>query len=490
MAFCSFAKEAGKSLTTSIDNSFFTDYLTEADGEAVKVYLYGLYLCRNNEGEFTLTDMAKALFADEEKIKDCFRYWEEFDAVSVTSDDPFLVKYLPLTTYGRPKKFRSGKYDDFNKSMQSLITDRMISTNEYAEYISVMEDYNIRPDAMLMIAKYCVDTSGTSVSGRYIINKARKLAMQRITTVEAVEAELSDYNSSSAEVQKVLTAIGIKRKADIDDFNYFSKWTSELMFTPASVIFAAKKFKAKTLQRLDGVLMELYGAKKFSEKEISDYFDKKEEVASLSKEITRKLSVYYEIIQPVVDTYINPWLSLGFEKDSLLFIADFCFKRRRRTLESMDETVKNLYKQGLVTQSAIASYLKKRGLDEEFIKDIFALTGEDRKPNEWDRKTLAAWREWGFSDDMIKAAAPFAAGKSSPMVYINAILGDWKSKGIFSPDKIPEEKQSVKQNSGKNNGVGAYIDGDTIKSAEFKLARTYTKAELDALIDDIENVDF
>ena len=67
MAFCSFAKEAGKSLTTSIDNSFFTDYLTEADGEAVKVYLYGLYLCRNNEGEFTLTDMQKRFLRTRKK---------------------------------------------------------------------------------------------------------------------------------------------------------------------------------------------------------------------------------------------------------------------------------------------------------------------------------------------------------------------------------------------------------------------------------------
>lgn len=472
MAFCSFAKEASKSLTTSIDNTFFTDYLTEADGEAIKIYLYGLYLCRNNEGEFTLSDMAKALFTDEDKIKDCFKYWEEFDAVSITSDNPFIVKYLPLSNFGKPRKIKSGKYDDFNKSIQSLITDRMISTNEYADYISVMEDYNIRPDAMLMIAKYCVDTSGTTVSGRYIINKARKLAMQGITTIDAVESELSNYTSSSDTVQKVLGAIGIKRKADIDDFNYFTKWTKELMFTPTCIVFAAKKFKSKTLQHLDIVLMELYCAKKFSEKEIVAYFNQKEEVKSLAKEITRKLSVYYEIIQPVIDTYINPWLSLGYDKDSLLFIADFCFKRRRRTLESMDGTIKTLYKNGLITQSAIATYLKKRGLDEEFIKKIFVITGEDRKPNEWDRKTLCIWREWGFSDEMIERAAPCAIGKSSPMVYINAILSDWKTKEIFTPDKIPEKKRSKDEKSQLTASV-----------------RTYSSEELNSLIDDIDNVD-
>ena len=46
MAFCSFSKD-NESAYTIVENKFITHYLPEADGFAVKVYLYGLYLCEN-----------------------------------------------------------------------------------------------------------------------------------------------------------------------------------------------------------------------------------------------------------------------------------------------------------------------------------------------------------------------------------------------------------------------------------------------------------
>ena len=41
MAFCSFAKEYSGAATTDIENIFIYEYLPDASGEAVKVYLYG-----------------------------------------------------------------------------------------------------------------------------------------------------------------------------------------------------------------------------------------------------------------------------------------------------------------------------------------------------------------------------------------------------------------------------------------------------------------
>ena len=46
MAFCSFSKECDDNAYTLVENKFINKYLPEADGFAVKVYLYGLYLCR------------------------------------------------------------------------------------------------------------------------------------------------------------------------------------------------------------------------------------------------------------------------------------------------------------------------------------------------------------------------------------------------------------------------------------------------------------
>ena len=101
MAFCSFSGEYEKNNVLSINAKFITEYLPEASGDAVRVYLYGLFVCSGTT-EFELGDMAKALSLKEEDVIDCFRFWEEYDLVAIISEEPFTVRYLPLSQNGKP----------------------------------------------------------------------------------------------------------------------------------------------------------------------------------------------------------------------------------------------------------------------------------------------------------------------------------------------------------------------------------------------------
>ncbi len=476
MSFCSLTNDSRKNFTTQIENQFITDYLAESDGDAVKVYVYGLFLCKNQVEDVDVYKFAEALSLSVETVKDCFKYWEEFDLVSIMSDEPFTVKYLPITHHGKARRFKAGKYDEFSKALQVLVNNaRMISTNEYADYFSLMEDYNAKPDALLMICQYCIKLKGENIGGKYILAVAKDFFARGITTASLVEDELNEYNNRSSDIQKVLSAMKLKRTADIDDFNYFNKWTKELLFTTDSIISVVTTYKVKSVLRLDEVLMELYSAKAFSKAEISEYYAKKIKTETLAKTIARELSVYCQVIAPVIENYINPWLSLGFESDALEFIAKFCFKQGKKTLEDMNSIVDKLYKEGRVSINNIIDYFKKRALDDEFIKKIFETSLLDRLPNDWDRKNLFSWREWGFSDEMILEAALRAQGKTNVIVYMNTILSDWKSKGIFTIDQIPA---FVRKDLAPTVGVHTQNE------------RKYTKEELDSFIDDVSKINF
>ncbi len=478
MAFCSFTKEGTKSLSTTIENNFITEYLPEADGAAIKVYLYGLYVCKNSTEEISFSRFCTNLFMEEDTVKDCFRYWEEFDLVTVISEEPFTVKYLPLSYHGRPRKFKAGKYDEFNKSLQTLITERMISTNEYADYFTIMEDHGIKPEAMLMICKYCVDIKGPSISGKYISAVAKDFALRGVTTVDAIEIELADYFSKSNEIQRVLKELGLRRKADVDDLNYYNKWVKEMGFEQEVIIYTVKATKTKSIIKLDEIMSELYSGKIFSKADVAAYLVKKAEIIDLAKRITRELSVYCEVIKPVLDNYVNPWLAMGYEGDTLMFIANYCFRKRKKGLEDMDDVVKGLYKKGLVTLTDIGDYLKRRAKDDEFIKKLLDATGAMRSPNEWDRKNLLSWREWGFSDEMVEEAAKISGGRNNPMIYMNSVLGNWKTKGYKVVEDLPTDRD------------GAVRTAKTPGDHHFANERTYTKEELDKLILDIDSVDF
>ena len=130
MAFCEFEADARLSHSTNIDNYFLTEYLPEANCDAVKVYLYGLYLCENSNKDIDLKEFSKKLYLEEDYVKELFRYWEDYDVVKIITDEPFSVKFLAISNLGKPRKFKSGKYDDFNKSLQNILKDRMISPNE------------------------------------------------------------------------------------------------------------------------------------------------------------------------------------------------------------------------------------------------------------------------------------------------------------------------------------------------------------------------
>lgn len=444
---CSFSKEFSASTFTDVENTFITEYLPIASGEAVKVYLYGLFLCRNPEFDQSLADIAKAVKLDENMVKDCFLFWEEFGLLSIVSTDPFTVKYhsVRASFSGKPRKYKVEKYTEFSKGLQALLPDRMISTGEYSEYFAIMETYSIKPDAMLMIVKYCVDRKGSDISYRYVSKVAKDFGNRGIITVEKVEKELSSYVAKSGVIEKILKALSLRRQPDIEDANYLKKWTNDLCFDAENIIFAATKIKKGSMAKLDEFLLELYSMKSFSKQEIADYMLNKQAIYDLAIKINRALSVYVDVLDTVVDTYTKKWLSFGFEEQALLYVASHCFRSGKNTLQDMDELIDSLRKKGFISLSSVGDYFEEIKNSDAFIAKILATVGANRRPNDWDRENLSIWKSWNFSDDMILEAARLSAGKSSPTAYMNGILSNWKNSEIFTLEGV--EKQTAPDNS-------------------------------------------
>lgn len=442
---CSFSKEFSSASFTDVENTFITEYLPVASGDCVKVYLYGLFLCQNPQFDQSLNDIASALKMSTSLVMDCFTFWEEFGLLSVLSKEPYSVQYHPVRTAfsSKPRKFKAEKYTDFSKGLQSLLPDRMISTGEYSEYFNIMETYSIKPDAMLMIVKYCVDRKGTSISYRYVSTVAKDFGARGITTLEKVEQELSSYVAQTGVIEKILKALSLRRQPDIEDAKLLKKWTEELSFEVNNIIFAASKVKKGSMEKLDQFLLELYSMKSFSKEEIADYMLKKQTVYELAIKINKALSIYVDVIDTVVDTYTKKWLSFGFEEPALLFVASHCFKSGKNTLQDMDELIELLRNRGFISLSSVGDYFDSQKKTDDFITRILSTVGVNRRPNPWDRENLNVWKSWNFSDDMILEAAKLSAGKSSPVAYMNGILSNWKNNEIYNLEQTNVSSQTT-----------------------------------------------
>lgn len=443
---CSFSKEFSASAYTNVENSFIREYLPMATGEAVKVYLYGLYMCQNPQRDLSLVELSQTLEMDEKTIVDCFMFWEEFGLVAVLSKEPLTVQFLPIkrTSATKPRKYNAEKYSDFSKSLDLILTSRMISTSEYTEYFNIMETYGIKPDAMLLIVRYCVDRKGEDIGYKYIAKVAKDFGNREITTVDKVEKELSSYILRTGEISKVLKALKLKRQPDIEDQKLFKKWTEELNFETDNIVFAASKMKKSGIDKLDEFIMELYALKSFTKEEIADYITKKELVYQLAIKINRALSIYVDVLDTEVDTYIKKWLSYGFTEDTLSFIAQYCFRKGTNTLEEMDGVIALLRNRGFITLSSVGDYFEEQKQTDLFISKILATAGINRRPTDWDRENLNVWKGWNLSEEMILEASKKSAGRSSPIAYMNAILSNWKNTGVFTIEEAEKSSSIIK----------------------------------------------
>lgn len=441
MSFCSFSKEFNENACTEVENRFILKYLPEADGFAVKVYLYGLYLCRCKDSDFSLASMAEVLKCNEQTITDAFRFWEDYDLVEILSVDPFVVNYLPVRNNGsRPKKIRYEHYGDFNKELQRKMQQvgKFVSYNDSVKYMHFLEENDIQPQAFLLIAEYCINKQGESVSPSYIFNKAKKFIRSGWHTYEQVERELSSYNANEKDLTTVFAALSIFRKPDETDYALYRKWTETQGFQKSGVLETAKRLKRGSIETLDLLLSELAEKGKTDAQDVKDYLAERDMLSSLTFKIARKLGVKVANPAPYIDEYTEKWYNCGFEESSLADLALFCLKTDRGDFGNMDALVKKLFKSGTVSAEAVGEYLKVKNDELKLFAKIQSYCGTVKK-SEANLSLIETWRGWHFSDEMILEAAKRSQGSAAPVPYMNKILSEWKRAEIFSVKAIPEK---------------------------------------------------
>lgn len=473
MAFCSFSKDCDGNSYVTVENKFITKYLPEADGFAVKVYLYGLFLCKNADSDFGLSSMAEVLKCSKEKIAEAFEFWQDYDLVEILSKEPFAVQYLPVkSAVGRPKKVRYEQYADFNKELQRKMqkVGKFVSSGDYVKYMRFLEENPMQPQALLLIAEYCINKQGEAVSPSYIFNKAKKLLRGGCTTYEQVERELSNYNAHEGDLLAVFAALGtFKSLPDDNDYSAYRKWTETLGFTREGVIAVAKRLKRGNMSTLEMALEELYEKGKTETKEVEGYLTEREFLANLTFRLGRKLGVKVSNPATYIEEYVEKWCTYGFEDGSLLDIALFCLKTDRGGFEGMNGVVEKLFAAGVVAKESVKEFLKEKNDELKLFARIQEVCGSVRR-NATNLSMIRTWRSWRFGDEMILEAAKRSCTSASPIPYMNKILSDWKRQEIFEVKEIPEN-ETAGSSAATRGGVRSGYVNPAIEAANAKSER-------------------
>ena len=482
MAFCKFSTENKRYGEVLIDSAFFADYMPVAPENCTKVYLYGLSKCYDtDELTNTIEDFSNKLGLSQEDIKSSFLYWQDEGLVTVLNLSPIEVRYLPIRAKKYSEKlFSKDKYEGFNRSIQEILSARMITPHEYKEYYLTMESLHIEPDAMLMIAKFCATAKGENVGYNYILTVAKNWAYDGAKTVSDVEKKLAEMDDLNSKVKEVLTALKSKKSPSFDDKELYQKWTKEYGYLHETLIFVAKKVKRGGMNYLASIIETYNTLHLLSETEIEEYENSKQELFDTAKDVCSSLGIRYDNLDPVVNTYILKWKQMGYDQNSIKLIAKICFKKYLRTLDDMDDIVAKYFDKGLISLDAINDYISNTLSTDKKIKDILKKLELNRAVTSWDRDFYHTWTySWKFDDEMIDYALSLSVGKSQPMTYINKILSNWKEENINTLEKaknhqkLPSKTEKTPQKAEKK--------------PEF-LTHSFSSEELNALFYNLDEV--
>lgn len=245
---------------TNVENIFINEYLTQAPGDYVKVYLFAL-MYADFDMHMTNETIAKHLSMEDEDVLKAWTYWEKMGIIRKHFEKPgekfrYQVEFLNLKELAYGKKLKSQKSearvpdrlkelmdDDTIRDMYSeieRITGRLFEGKEPAEILSWITDYNANPEMIVYAYSYCVKKKNHS-NHKYVAAIVKEWVNQGLKSIEQLEDYLEETDNRHYLYKRVLRALGFLRNATEEEKRIMDTWFDQMGFPIDKVLDACKK---------------------------------------------------------------------------------------------------------------------------------------------------------------------------------------------------------------------------------------------------------
>ena len=281
---------------TRVPNIFIDQYMTMANGEFVKVYLYLLRSASDSTSECTISDIADHCSHTEKDVLRALRYWENAGLLSLSYDKNHVISGVTLLSPdSRTASDKAAPAGQASSSLSespsdsvpaSSVSDKRIigfpadSTSRHtytadeigqfrkdpsvSEFLCVTEVYlkhtlgasevntilywydglHFQPDLIIYLVEYCISKGHSNI--RYMDRVAMGWKDDGITSVE----EARKYTAAHSRIYyDVMKALGISGRSLTDDEGlYIQRWTKEYAFDRTLILEACRRTIATTHQ--------------------------------------------------------------------------------------------------------------------------------------------------------------------------------------------------------------------------------------------------
>ncbi len=253
---------------TAVPNIFIDEYMAQANGEYVKIYLYLLRSLNQLECSFSLSQIADYFNCTERDVLRALKYWEklhlfrlEYDNSRNLSGICFLTDY---SAAGQPAKVPTDTTRQFIRAAKASETDHsaddlqaFCEKEDTRELLFIAEQYlgrtlnhsdlntiffwyddlGFSAELIEFLIENCVAKGHTSL--HYMQKIAEDYAEKGIRTAEDARAYA---NQTSAVYCAVMKAFGIRGRNLIpSELNYIKQWSDSLGFSAEMIAEACTR---------------------------------------------------------------------------------------------------------------------------------------------------------------------------------------------------------------------------------------------------------
>ena len=289
---------------TSIPDVFFTEYLSQANGDFVKVYLYLYFISKYNK-DIKINDLAKKLDLRLPVIQDAIKYWED-QGLLIRKNQGFIVtniQEIEINKVYKPKVTISAedlKKKDESKYRASAIEtinneffQGVMSPSWYADITLWFKKYDFDEEVMIALFRYCFNQS--ALHRNYITTVADAWHKNGVKTF----TDLDEYSQKREKVNQIATSIKKKLRLSRNlteyEMAYVEKWVINYKYEIEIIEIALKKSSSKAninFEYIDKLLSDWNEHKFTSVSKINKYLEEQKSKPVQNKETKTKKSNY------------------------------------------------------------------------------------------------------------------------------------------------------------------------------------------------------
>ena len=258
--------------TTPLSDIFFTEYISEAPGDYIKVYLYCLFLSKYNK-DIKLNDLSKKLSLPLKTIQESLAYWEAISLITKKSSGYIVnnIQEIELHKLYSPKiALSKEKIEDNAKNqsrakiietINSMFFQGIMSPSWYGDIDLWFKKYGFEEDVMLALFRYCFEKS--ALHKNYVSTVAEAWYSNNIKTFDDLDEYFENQEKLNKIKKKISKKLGLTRKLTQYEEAYIEKWICEYNYSFDVIEIALKKTTSKTNPNFD-----------YLDKMISDWKDR------------------------------------------------------------------------------------------------------------------------------------------------------------------------------------------------------------------------